>query len=43
MDKNRDIFDVFTVNQFLDEDGDDLVHFVARSIVSAFSVSRKVR
>ena len=28
MNKNRDDFDGFTVNLFLDEDGDYLAHFV---------------
>ena len=36
MDKNRDIFDGFTVNLFLDEDGDYLAHFVELPNVSAF-------
>ena len=37
MDKNHDIFDGFTVNLFLDEDGDYLAHFVELPNVSAFS------
>ena len=37
MDKSRDIFDGFTVNLFLDEDGDYLAHFVEMPNVSAFS------
>ena len=36
MDKNRDIFDGFTVNLFLDEDGDYLAHFLELPSVSAF-------
>ena len=39
MDKNDDIFDRFTVNLFLDEDGDYLAHFVELPNVSAFSRS----
>ncbi len=35
MDKN--VFDGFTVNVFLDEDGDYLAHFVEMPNVSAFS------
>ena len=34
---NKDVFDGFTVNLFLDEDGDYLVHFVEMPNVSAFS------
>lgn len=37
MDKNRDIFDGFTVNLFFDEDGDYLAHFVELPNVSAFA------
>ena len=37
MDKRHDIFDGFTVNLFLDEDGDYLAHFVELPNVSAFS------
>ena len=37
MDKNHDDFDGFTVNLFLDEDGDYLAHFVEMPNVSAFS------
>ena len=37
MDNNRDIFDGFTVNLSLDEDGDYLAHFVELPNVSAFS------
>ena len=37
MDKGIDIFDGFTVNLFLDEDGDYLAHFVELPNVSAFS------
>ena len=36
MNKNHDIFDGFTVNLFLDEDGDYLGHFVELPNVSAF-------
>ena len=36
MDKNHDIYDGFTVNLFLDEDGDYLAHFVELPNVSAF-------
>ena len=34
---NKDVFDGFTVNVFLDEDGDYLAHFVEMPNVSAFS------
>lgn len=34
---NQDVFDGFTVNVFLDEDGDYLAHFVEMPNVSAFS------
>jgi predicted RNase H-like HicB family nuclease len=34
---NKNVFDGFTVNLFLDEDGDYLAHFVEMSNVSAFS------
>ena len=34
---DKDVFDGFTVNIFLDEDGDYLAHFVEMSNVSAFS------
>ena len=34
---NKDIFDGFNVNIFLDEDGDYLAHFVEMPNVSAFS------
>ena len=34
---NNDIFDGFTVNIFLDEDGDYLAHFVELPNISAFS------
>ena len=34
---NKDGFDGFTVNLFLDEDGDYLAHFVEMPNVSAFS------
>ena len=34
---NKDMFDGFTVNLFLDEDGDYLAHFVEMPNVSAFS------
>ena len=34
---NKDRFDGFTVNVFLDEDGDYLAHFVEMPNVSAFS------
>ena len=34
---NKDVFDGFTVNLFLDEDGDYLAHFVEMPNVSAFS------
>ena len=34
---NKDVFDGFTVNIFLDEDGDYLAHFVEMPNVSAFS------
>ena len=34
---NEDVFDGFTVNVFLDEDGDYLAHFVEMPNVSAFS------
>ena len=37
MNKKRDDFDGFTVNLFLDEDGDYLTHFVEMPNVSAFS------
>ena len=37
MNKNHDGFDGFTVNLFLDEDGDYLAHFVEMPNVSAFS------
>ena len=37
MNKDRDDFDGFTVNLFLDEDGDYLAHFVEMPNVSAFS------
>ena len=37
MGKNHDIFNGFTVNLFLDEDGDYLAHFVELPNVSAFS------
>ena len=37
MNKNHDHFDGFTVNLFLDEDGDYLAHFVEMPNVSAFS------
>jgi predicted RNase H-like HicB family nuclease len=37
MNKNHDDFDGFTVNVFLDEDGDYLAHFVEMPNVSAFS------
>ena len=37
MNKNHDAFDGFTVNLFLDEDGDYLAHFVEMPNVSAFS------
>ena len=37
MDKNHDNFDGFTVNLFLDEEGDYLAHFVEMPNVSAFS------
>ena len=37
MDKNQDIFDGFTVDLFIDEDGDYLAHFVELPNVSAFS------
>ena len=40
MDKNRDIFDGFTVNLFFDEDGDYLAHFLELPNVSAFSYLR---
>ena len=33
----KDVFDGFTVNVFLDEDGDYLAHFVEMPNVSAFS------
>ena len=36
MNKNRDIFDGFTINLFFDEDGDYLAHFVELPNVSAF-------
>ena len=36
MDKNHDNFDGYTVNLFLDEDGDYLAHFVEMPNVSAF-------
>ena len=36
MGKNHDIFNGFTVNLFLDEDGDYLAHFVELPNVSAF-------
>ena len=34
---NKDVFDGFNVNIFLDEDGDYLAHFVEMPNVSAFS------
>lgn len=34
---SKDVFDGFTVNLFLDEDGDYLAHFVEVPNVSAFS------
>ena len=34
---NKDVFDGFTVNLFLDEDGDYFAHFVEMPNVSAFS------
>ena len=34
---NKDVFDGFTVNLFLDEDGDYLAHFVEMPNVTAFS------
>ena len=34
---NKNVFDGFTVNVFLDEDGDYLAHFVEMPNVSAFS------
>ena len=34
---NKDVFDGFKVNVFLDEDGDYLAHFVEMPNVSAFS------
>ena len=34
---NNDVFDGFTVNIFLDEDGDYLAHFVELPNISAFS------
>ncbi len=37
MSKNYDDFDGFTINLFLDEDGDYLAHFVEMPNVSAFS------
>ena len=37
MDKNHDDFNGFTINLFLDEDGDYLAHFVEMPNVSAFS------
>ena len=37
MNKNHDDFDGFTVNVFLDEDGDYLAHFVEMPNVSAFA------
>ena len=37
MSKNPDDFDGFTVNVFLDEDGDYLAHFVEMPNVSAFA------
>ena len=37
MDKNHDDFDGFTVNLFLDEDGDYFAHFVEMPNVSAFA------
>ena len=37
MNKNHNDFDGFTVNLFLDEDGDYLAHFVEMPNVSAFS------
>ena len=39
MGKNHDIFNGFTVNLFLDEDGDYLAHLVELPNVSAFSDS----
>ncbi len=36
MNKNRDDFDGFAINIFLDEDGDYLAHLVELSNVSAF-------
>ena len=37
MNKNHDNFDGFTINLFLDEEGDYLAHFVEMPNVSAFS------
>ena len=37
MNKNHNDFDGFTINLFLDEDGDYLAHFVEMPNVSAFS------
>ena len=37
MNKNHDDFNGFTINLFLDEDGDYLAHFVEMPNVSAFS------
>ena len=37
MDKTHDDFNGFTINLFLDEDGDYLAHFVEMPNVSAFS------
>ena len=37
MDKTHDDFDGFTINLFLDEDGDYLAHFVEMPNVSAFA------
>ena len=37
MNRNHDDFDGFTINLFLDEDGDYLAHFVEMPNVSAFS------
>ena len=34
---NNDIFDGFTINIFLDEDGDYLAHFVEMPNISAFA------
>ena len=37
--KKPDRFDGYTVNMFLDEDGEDLAHFVELPNVSAFGES----